>query len=120
MPSFTLPDDLKFNTEKIENPSAYARERGCVSWLYLCGEEFASMEGGMSYADVQAAVEHAAVVVSDPPRVLDLTLAHAHVAALDELPRPTLVSCRVGPRDDYREWVRSSLLALRERPDGEP
>jgi hypothetical protein len=108
---FRLPDDLRFNTGKITNPRGYARERGCVSWLFLCGDEFASMEGGMSFDDVQAAVDHAARVICDPPRVLDVALARAHVAALDDLPRPTLVTCRAGPRSSAVVYMYAGLKA---------
>jgi hypothetical protein len=145
--SFKLPKDLTFNNGKVADPSALAQERGAASWLYLNGEEFAAMEGGISYAQVQRAVPRSINVISDPPRVLDLDLARQHVAALDELPRPTLVTCRSGPRasavsymysglragaepedviaeaerqgapfckfDDYKQWVRQSLEALR-------
>jgi hypothetical protein len=147
MADFKLPADLMFNTAKIEDPLAYPKERGAKSWLYIVGDEFASMPGGMTYAQVQQAVEHSARVISDPPRVLDLELAKQHVKALDELPRPTLVSCRAGPRssavaymyaglkagadpedviraaekdaapfcafEEYKDWVRSSMQALR-------
>ncbi|MVQ29302.1 hypothetical protein [Ramlibacter pinisoli] len=146
-----MPDDLKFNRSRIEDPLAYAKDRAVRSWLFIVGDEFASMEGGMSYAQVQQAVEHTARVVSDPPRVLDLDLARQHVAALDVLPRPTLVSCRAGPRssavaymyaglkagvtpaevihaaelddapfcafEEYKTWVRSSMLALSGQPE---
>src|SRR6266404_634073 len=60
------------NRGLIASPEAFAREKGAASWLYLCGEEFASMEGGMSYEDVQRAVPVSANVVSDPPTPLDL------------------------------------------------
>ena len=147
MTRFALPQDLSFNTEKVADPSALAQERRAASWLYLNGEEFAAMEGGISYAQVQHAVPTSINVISDPPRVLDLELARQHVAALDELPRPTLVTCRSGPRvsgvaymysglrggadadevlaeaernsapfckfDDYKQWVRQSIEALR-------
>jgi len=43
--------------------------------LYLCGEEFAAMDGGMSYADVEAAVDVSANIVSHPPWILDMDLA---------------------------------------------
>lgn len=150
MARFELPRDLVFNRQKLADPAAFAREQGAASWLYLCGTEFDAMPDGMSYAQVQEAVAHAANVVSDPPRVLDLDLARQHVAALDDLPRPTLVTCRSGPRasavaylyaglragaepeqvidaarlsgapfcafDDYVDWVRQSLLRLRDEP----
>ncbi len=149
MADFRLPDDLRFNRSRIDDPIAYARDQGVRSWLFIVGDEFASMPGGMSYAQVQEAVEHSARVVSDPPRVLNLDLARQHVAALDSLPRPTLVSCRVGPRssavaymyaglkagatpeeviraaelddapfcafEEYKDWVRSSMLSLAGR-----
>src|SRR5262249_20648552 len=101
-------------------------------------------EGGGILAQ---AVARSANVVSDPPRVLTVELARQHVAALDDLPRPTLVTCRAGPRasavayiysglraaadpeevlaeaeqkgapfsrfDDYKDWVRESIAALR-------
>lgn len=148
MSDFKLPSDLKYNRGMIQDPDAYAKESGCASWLFLIGEEFASMPGGMSYDQVKQAVPNSARVISDPPRVLDMELARKHVDALDHLPRPTLISCRSGPRasavaymyaglkqgapveqvlaaaeeeqapfcasEDYKEWVRSSLLTLRE------
>src|SRR5437879_11627265 len=98
MADFESPHALEFNRGPISDPDAFARDANAASWLFLCGEEFAAMEGGMSYADVQAAVAESANVVSDPPRVLDMDLARRQVAALDELPRPTLVTCRVGRR----------------------
>ena len=79
MAKFHLPADLSFNREQIQDPSAYARERGSTSWLFLVGEEFAAMPGGISYAQVQQAVSHSARVISDPPRVLNLELARQHV-----------------------------------------
>ena len=111
MSEFETPADLAFNREAIADPEAFAREAEAASWLYLCGEEFASMDGGMSYADVQAAVPESANVVSDPPRVMDLELARRQVAALDELPRPTLVTCRVGPRSSALVYLYAGLKA---------
>ena len=111
MAEFETPANLAFNREAIADPAAFAREAEAASWLYLCGEEFASMDGGMSYADVQAAVPESANVVSDPPRVMDLELARRQVAALDELPRPTLVTCRVGPRSSALVYLYAGLKA---------
>src|SRR5438034_5368831 len=74
MGHFESPTDLTFNRGLIADPGAFAREANAASWLFLCGEEFAEMEGGMSYASVQAAVPESANVVSDPPRVLDTDL----------------------------------------------
>lgn len=105
MSTFELPPDLEFNRARIEDPAAYIRESECVSWLYLIGDEYASMPGGMSYEQVLDAIPVSARVISDPPRVLDLTLARQHVEALDHLPRPTLISCRVGPACDARAPV---------------
>ncbi len=98
MADFKLPTDLKHNTAMVQNPSEYAKESGCASWLFLVGDEFATMPGGISYAQVQQAIPQSARVVSDPPRVLNLDLARQHIKALDELPRPTLITCRTGPR----------------------
>jgi hypothetical protein len=53
MPQFDGPKGLMYNTEPIADPGGFAREAGAASWLYLCGEEFASMEGGMSYEQVE-------------------------------------------------------------------
>jgi hypothetical protein len=111
MPTFQLPTDLIFNRGPVEDPSAYAEERGVASWLFLVGEEFAAMPGGMSYAQVQDAVPHSARVISDPPRVLNLELARQHVAALDALPRPTLVTCRSGPRASAAAYLYAALKA---------
>jgi len=106
---FETPTDLIHNRGLIEDPEAFARERGAESWLYLCGEEFASMEGGMSYADVERSVPVSANVVSDPPTPLDLDLARRQIEALDGLPRPTLVTCRTGPRSSALIYLYAGL-----------
>ncbi len=86
------------------------------------------MDGGMSYADVQAAVDVSANVVSDPPRVLDMDLARRQVAALDDLPRPTLVTCRTGARSSALVYLYEGLrsgesaeqVLARAESDGAP
>jgi len=108
---FQTPTDLMNNRGLIADPGAFAREKGAASWLFLCGEEFASMEGGMSYADVEGAVPVSANVVSDPPAPLDLDLARRQIEALDELPRPTLVTCRTGPRSSALVYLYAGLRA---------
>jgi hypothetical protein len=97
------------NRGLIGDPDAFAREKGAAAWLYLCGEDFGSMEGGMSYADVERAVPVSANVVSDPPTPLDLDLARRQIEALDELPRPTLVTCRTGPRSSALIYLYAGL-----------
>ncbi|HWC87947.1 MAG TPA: hypothetical protein VG388_15545 [Solirubrobacteraceae bacterium] len=109
MPTFETPNDLKHNRGLIEDPLSFAQEAGAASWLYLCGEEFAQVEGGMSFASVEAAVPKVANVVSDPPRVMDMDLARRQVAALDALPRPTLVTCRTGPRSSALVYMYAGL-----------
>ena len=111
MTAFETPTELMNNRGLIDDPEAFAREKGAASWLYLCGEEFASMEGGLSYADVQRAVPVSANVVSDPPTPLDLDLARRQIEALDGLPRPTLVTCRTGPRSSALIYLYSGLRA---------
>ena len=111
MADFETPTDLMNNRGLIADPQAIAREKGAASWLYLCGEEFASMEGGMSYADVERAVPVSANVVSDPPTPLDLDLARKQIGALDGLPRPTLVTCRTGPRSSALIYLYAGLQA---------
>ena len=111
MADFESPTDLTFNRGLIADPEAFARDADAPSWLFLCGEDFAAMEGGMSYASVQAAVAESANVVSDPPQVLNMDLARRQVAALDELPRPTLVTCRMGPRSSALVYLYAGLRA---------
>ncbi len=111
MTDFATPTDLMNNRGLVEDPQAFAREKGAASWLYLCGEEFASMEGGMSYADVERAVPVSVNVVSDPPIQLDVELARRQVEALDDLPRPTLVTCRTGPRSSALIYLYAGLRA---------
>jgi hypothetical protein len=108
---FESPAGLKFNRGPIADPEAFARDADAASWLFLCGEDFAAMEGGMSYASVEAAVAESANIVSDPPQALDMELARRHVAALDELPRPTLVTCRTGPRSSALVYLYAGLKA---------
>lgn len=111
MSDFQLPAALRFNRAPIQEPAAYFEDSGCSSWLYLVGDEFASMPQGMSYEQVRAATADSARVVSDPPRVLDVALARQHVQALDSLPRPTLVSCRSGPRASAVAYMYAGLRA---------
>jgi len=108
---FATASGLMNNRGLIADPEAFAREKGAASWLYLCGEEFASVEGGMSYADVERAVPVSANVVSDPPAPLDLALARKQIEALDDLPRPTLVTCRTGPRSSALIYLYAGLQA---------
>jgi hypothetical protein len=108
---FETPADLMNNRGLVADPEAFAREKGAASWLFLCGEEFASVEGGMSYEDVERAVPVSANVVSDPPTPLDLDLARRQIDALDGLPRPTLVTCRTGPRSSALIYLYSGLRA---------
>lgn len=107
--TFETPADLSHNRGLIADPAAFAQEAGAASWLFLCGEEFGEMDGGMSFASVQAAVRESANVVSDPPTVLDMDLARQQIAALDELPRPTLVTCRTGPRSSALIYLYAGL-----------
>ena len=111
MADFEVPADLTFNRGPIADPDGFARDAEAASWLYLCGEEFAAMDGGMSYSQVQAAVPNSQNIISDPPRVLDIELARRHLAALDRLPRPTLVTCRAGPRSSAIVYLYAGLRA---------
>ena len=111
MADFQSPTELKHNRGLIADPEAFARDANAASWLFLCGQEFAEMEGGMSYAQVQEAVDESANIVSDPPREMTMDLARQHVAALDELPRPTLVTCRTGPRSSAVIYLYAGLKA---------
>ena len=106
---FATPDNLKNNRGPIADPSAFADDYGAASWLYLCGEEWASMDGGMSYEQVQAAVPESTQVVSDPPVPMTMDLAREQIAALEALPRPTLVTCRTGPRSSALIYLYSGL-----------
>jgi hypothetical protein len=108
---FPTPADMSHNRGLIADPTAYAKEAGAASWLYLCGEEFAEMEGGMSYADVEAAVPESENLIADPPRPFDMDVARRGVEALDRLPRPTLVTCRTGPRSSALVYLYSGLRA---------
>jgi hypothetical protein len=111
MASFEVPADLVFNRGAITDPEAFARDGQAASWLFLCGEEFAAMDGGISYAQVQSAVPESENIISDPPRVLNLDLARQHMAALDRLPRPTMVTCRAGPRSSAVVYLYAGLRA---------
>lgn len=111
MAELETPTGLMHNRGLIADPEAFAREKGAASWLFLCGEEFASVDGGMSYADVERAIPVSANVVSDPPTALDLDLARRQIEALEGLPRPTLVTCRTGPRSSALIYLYAGLQA---------
>jgi hypothetical protein len=104
-------EQMTYNRGLIEDPAAFAQQHGVASWLYLCGEEFASVEGGMSYGQVEAAVPESANVVSDPPVPMTMDLAREQLAALESLPRPTLVTCRTGPRSSALVYLSAGLQA---------
>lgn len=109
MAGFHGPTGLTHNREFIADPAAFAKDARAESWLFLCGEEFARMEGGMSFADVQSAVPASVNLVADPPRPFDMDVARRGVAALDKLPRPTLVTCRTGPRSSALVYLYAGL-----------
>jgi hypothetical protein len=109
MAEFQGPASLIHNRELVADPVAFATDTGAESWLFLCGEEFAAMDGGMSFADVQAAVQESVNLIADPPRPFDMDVARQGVAALDELPRPTLVTCRTGPRSSALVYLYAGL-----------
>ncbi len=125
---FRHPNDLIHNTALIADPAMFAKEAGAASWLYLCGEEFAAMEGGMGYADVQSAVPESANLIADPPHPFDMDVARRGIAALDRLPRPTLVTCRTGPRSSAMTYLYAGLrsgasaddVLARAEADGAP
>jgi hypothetical protein len=122
------PSDLTHNRGLIPDPAAFAKDASAASWLFLCGEEFAAMEGGMSYAEVQSAVPRSANLIADPPRPFDMDVARRGVAMLDSLPRPTLVTCRTGPRSSALVYLYSGLrsgasaaeVLARAETDGAP
>ena len=128
MADFPTPDGLAFNRGLIADPAAFARDAEAESWLYLCGEDFASMDGGMSFADVQAAVGESVNIVADPPHPFDFDVARQGIAVLDDLPRPTLVTCRTGPRSSALVYLYAGLksgasaddVVARAEADGAP
>lgn len=72
----------------------------------------------MSYTDVQSAVPESANLIADPPRDFDMDIARRGVAALDELPRPTLVTCRTGPRSSALVYLYSGLRSGASADEG--
>lgn len=128
MSGFQGPTGLTHNRELIADPAAFAKDAGAQSWLFMCGEEFAGMEGGMSFADVQPAVRESVNLIADPPRPFDMDVARRGIAALDELPRPTLVTCRTGPRSSALVYLYAGLrsgasadeVLARAEADGAP
>lgn len=82
----------------------------------------------MSYADVQRAVPESVNLIADPPRPFDIDVARRGIAILDELPRPTLVTCRAGPRSSALVYLYAGLrsgasadeVLARAEADGAP
>jgi hypothetical protein len=110
-PTFEVLAELAFNRGAITDPQAFAEDAGARSWVYLCGEEFATMDGGMSYEQVQAAVPQSENIIADPPRPFDLDAIRTVVDAIDRMPRPTLVTCRTGPRSSAAVYLYAGLQA---------
>jgi hypothetical protein len=111
MTDFKVPEDLGFNRALIEDPTAFAKDAGAASWLFLCGDAFAEMDGGMSFDQVEAAVPTSVNIVADPPVPFDLEIAQQLLDALDDLPRPALVTCRTGPRSSAIVYLYAGLKA---------
>ena len=109
MAEFQSPTDLTHNRGLITDPAAFAKDAGAESWLFLCGEEVATMEGGMSFAGVQSAVHESVNLIADPPQPFDMDVARRGIVALDQLPRPTLVTCRTGPRSSALVYLYAGL-----------
>ena len=109
MAEFRAPSDITFNRGPIADPEAFARNADAKSWLFLCGDEWAENEKGMSYAQVQAAVPESEHIIADPPKAFDMNAARTILAAIDRLPRPTLVTCRVGPRSSAAVYLYAGL-----------
>ena len=109
MRKFKLPNDLSYNTGLILNPNLYFSESACESWLCLTGEEFANMENGLSFEQIQAIAPLSSNVISDPPMALSIEIAKQQIKALDSLPRPTLISCRMGPRSSAAAYMYAGL-----------
>jgi protein tyrosine phosphatase (PTP) superfamily phosphohydrolase (DUF442 family) len=107
--AFETPTDMTYNRGLIADPAGFARDASVASWLYLCGPEFAAADGGMSYADVQAAVPASENVISDPPVTMTMDLARRQLDSLDRLPRPTAVTCRTGPRSSALVYLAAGL-----------
>jgi hypothetical protein len=126
--NFDTPSDLLHNLGLVADPDAFARENNAESWLYLCGADFAAMDGGMSYEQVQHAVGTSENIVADPPAPFDLDTVRAGIDALDRLPRPTLVTCRTGPRSSALVYIYAGLqekatadeVLARAEADGAP
>jgi hypothetical protein len=70
---------LQHNRGLIDDPTSFARDADAASWLYLCGEAFATMDGGMSYSDVKAAVDRSTNIVSDPPVEMTMIVSNRWV-----------------------------------------
>ena len=107
--NFELPEDLRYNEGPIADPNAYFDQSGCESWLCLTGDEFAKMENGISFQQVKESTRNCINIISDPPMILNFDLAQQQVEALDSLPRPTLISCRMGPRSSAVAYMYAGL-----------
>lgn len=53
MTDLAFPHDLAYNRGLIDDPRHYAATGGFRSWLFLVGDEFAGMPGGMSDEQVR-------------------------------------------------------------------
>ena len=58
---------------------------------------------------MQAAVGEWVDIVADPPHPFDFEITRQGIAVLDDLPRPTLVTCRTGPRSSALVYLYAGL-----------
>ena len=111
MTDFETPTDLMNNRGLIADPEAFAREKGAASWLFLCGEEFARWRAACRTRTSSAPCPWRRTSSPTRPVQLDLDLARKQIEALDGLPRPTLVTCRTGPRSSALIYLYAGLQA---------
>ena len=110
MAEFQSPIDLIHNRGLIADPVAFAKDAGAASWLYLCGEEFAAMQGGMSYADVRSAVPESVNLNGGPAAARSTWRCRpTRDRCSGPVPRPTLVTCRTGPRSSALVYLHAGL-----------
>ena len=111
MADFEVPSDLSFNRGRIADPEAFAlRPCRCVMAVPVWrgvrrdGRRHVVCPGAGGSSGVREHHLRSAAF-------FDIDLARQHLAALDRLPRPTLVTCRTGPRSSAIVYLYAGLQA---------
>ena len=111
MTDFETPTDLMNNRGLIADPEAFAREKGAASWLFLCGEEFASRRAACRTQTSSAPCPWRRMSSRTRRFSSTSTSPASRSRRSTACPGRPLVTCRTGPRSSALIYLYAGLQA---------